>query len=133
MGSKEKRTKRNSTPFVMLTYKMLNSRAYQKLPASAAKALPLFLAKVKEHVNNDQRYREIFSLSYGELKKAAGLSDRTCAKVFRELVKFGFISPVTKGGLRGHGKTVSKYKLSLRWEEYGHPDFREVDLRRFGT
>jgi len=110
---------------------MLNSEAYKSLPLAAAKALPLFLAKVKIHVADEQRYREIFTLSYGELKAAANISDRTCSKVYQELVKLGFIHPVKKGGLRGHGKSCSEYKLSRRWEQYGQPGFREVDLKTF--
>jgi len=109
-------------PFIMFTYKMLNSQSYKELPPSACKALPFFLAKVKHPQSSVQYCREIFSLSYGELKKTTGLSDKTCAKVFRDLVRHGFIDLVEKGGLRGHGKEVSKYKMSLRWKKYGQPN-----------
>ena len=118
-------------PFIMFQFKMLNSLAYKSLSPSSAKALVFFLAKVKLPDSNDQRYREIFTLSYGELKAAASLSDKTCSKVFRELVKVGFIHPVEKGGLRGNGKSCSKYKLSRRWEQYQQPGFKEVDLKKF--
>ena len=131
MGTRKPKPNRN--PFIQFTYTMMNSRAYRTLSPSACKALPLFLAKVKLPVASEQRYRETFSLSYGELKSATGLSDKTCANVYRELVRFGFIHPVSKGGLRSHGKSVSKYKLSLRWKEYGQPGFKEIDLRKFGT
>ena len=110
---------------------MINGRAYKALSPSAAKALPFFLAKVKLPVDADQRYREIFTLSYGELKAAAKLSDGTVSKVFRELVSTGFIDPVKKGGLRGNGKSCSEYKLSRRWKQYQQPGFREIDLRKF--
>jgi len=131
MGSRKPRGNKN--PFIQFTYKMLNSRAYQELSPSACKALPHFLAEIKRPVVDEQRYREPFSLSYGKLKAATGLSDKTCANVFRELVRLGFIHPVSKGGLRSHGKSVSKYKLSRRWEQYGQPGFEEIDLKEFGT
>ena len=117
----------------MLTYKMLNSEAYKLLPASACKALPFFLAKVKLPVDRPWRYQEVFTLSYGELKAAAKISDKTCSSVFKALVEFGFIDPVSKGGLRGHSKSFSKYKLSKRWEKYGTANFQEIDLRTFGV
>ena len=122
---------KTKTPFIMLPYKMINSRAYKSLSPVAAKALPFFLAKVKLHVADDQRYREIFTLSYGGLKAAANISDRTCSKVFQELVRVGFIDPVEKGGLRGNGKSCSKYKLSRRWEQYQQPGFKEINLKTF--
>ena len=123
--------KPNRNPFVMFTYKMMNGRAYKALSPASAKCLPFFLAKVKLPVADDQRYREVFTLSYGELKAAAKLSDKTCSKIFQELVKIGFIDPVKKGGLRGNGKSCSEYKLSRRWEQYQQPGFREIDLRSF--
>lgn len=131
--SRGRKPKINRNPFIQFTFKMINSRAYKELPASSSKGLPFFLAKVKRPINDPQRYLEIFSLSYEELKRATKFSDATCSKVFRDLVRFGFIDPVSKGGLRGHGKSFSQYKLSTRWEQYGHADFREIDLKRFGT
>ena len=109
----------------------MNSAAYKALSPSAAKALPFFLAKVKIPVADEQRYRETFILSYGELKASAKISDKTCSKVFQELVGIGLIHPVEKGGLRGHGKGCSKYKLSKRWEQYGQPGFHEISLKEF--
>jgi len=126
-----RKPKINRNPFIQFTYKMMNGRAYKSLSPAAAKALPFFLAKVKIPVADDQRYRETFILSYGELKTAANISDRTCSKVFQELVRVGFIDPVEKGGLRGNGKSCSKYKLSRRWEQYQQPGFKEVDLKTF--
>lgn len=115
----------------MTTYQWMNSPAFRALPPRGHKALPHFQAKVKLAINNPQRYMEQFTLSYGELKQATGMTDQTCSKTFQDLVKFGLIDPVEKGGLRGHGKTCSKYKLSRRWERFGQTNFQDVDLKTF--
>ena len=126
-------TKPNRNPYIPFTFKMLNSEAYKSLPPSACKALLFFLAKVKLPETNPWRYWKSFTLSYGELKASAKISDKTCSKVFQSLVEFGFIDPVSKGGLRGGCKVFSTYKLSKRWEKYGKLDFQEIDLKTFGV
>jgi hypothetical protein len=46
-------------------------------------------------------------------------------------MKFGFIDPVTKGGLRGSGLTSSMFRLSKRWEDYGTAVFKEIKWECF--
>lgn len=118
-------------PFVPLTWEMLNSRAYKDLPASAAKALPYFLGKVKTGFNDPQRFSIEFSLPYREGQNY-GFSSATFAKVIVKLVAHGFIDPCDKGGLRsGGGKALNLFSLSYRWKSYGKPEFKPVNWKCF--
>ena len=129
-----KRTKRvisgKLPPFVALTWEMMNSQAYKKLPSSAAKALSYFLGKVKCKYNDPQRYILEFTFSYKEGKRY-GFAPATFSKIIQDLVRFGFIDPVDKGGLRGDCKSYNFFKLSKRWEEYGMSNFRPLEWRCF--
>jgi len=117
-------------PFVPLIWKILNSQAYKDLPPSTAKALPYFLGKYKGGYNDPQRYLGEFSFSYKEGKRY-GFAAATFSKVIQALVRFGFIDPVDKGGLRGDCKSYNLFKLSERWEKYGTPNFEPLDWRCF--
>jgi hypothetical protein len=46
-------------------------------------------------------------------------------------MRYGFIDPVKKGGLRGTGLTSSSFKLSRRWESYGTSAFKEIRWESF--
>ena len=117
-------------PFVPLVWELLNSQAYKKLQPSAAKALPYFLGKVKRCDNDPERYLDAFHFSYSEGKRL-GFAFATFSKVIRDLIWFGFIDPVDKGGLRGDCKSYNVFKLSRRWKEYGAPNFEPLDWRCF--
>lgn len=117
-------------PFVALTWELLNSKAYQQIPNSAAKILPYFLGKAKIDFRDPARYETQFTFTYSEAKKQ-GLAKSTFSKALRDLMKFGFIDPVTKGGLRGTGLTSSMFKLSKRWEHYGTAAFKEIKWECF--
>ena len=112
-------------PFVALTWKMLNSQAYKELQASSAKGLPYFLGKVKCGYNDPQRYTAEFSFPYAE-GRTLGFALGTFSKVIQNLIHFGFIDPVDKGGLRGDCKSYNLFRLSRRWEFYGTRNFEEV-------
>lgn len=119
-------------PFVALTWKMLRSTAYRELPPSSAKLLPFFIGKVKYIPFQDpDRYRTPFDFRYSEAEKTHGFGRSTFYKVITDLMKFGFIDPVKKGGLRSFGNTSSKFKLSQRWELYGTNAFTEVNWKCF--
>jgi len=109
---------------------MLNSKAYNELPFSACKALPYFLGKVRLTVGDPQYYLAEFSFSYTEGKRFS-FAFATFSKVIRELVHFGFIDPVDKGGLRGDCKSNNMFKLSKRWEVYGEPNFEWLEWKTF--
>jgi hypothetical protein len=114
-------------PFVPITWEMLNSKAYEVLPHSAAKALPYFLGNKetrKVSFNDPARYDIPFTFLYREAERF-GFARRTFHKVITDLMRFGFIDPVTKGGMKGCGFTKSKFKLSRRWKVYGTPQFIE--------
>ena len=117
-------------PFVPLTWDMLNSKAYIDLPASAGKALPYFLGKVKCSFNDSQRYLMEFSFSYSEGKRV-GFASGTFSNVIKALVRKGFIDPVDKGGLRSDGKSYNIFRLSRRWEKYGNADFKDIEWECF--
>ena len=127
----KKRKKGNRLPpFVPLTWEMLNSIAYKDLPPSSAKALPYFLGKVKANHNSLQYYMVEFSFSYTEGKRL-GFALGTFSKIIQSVIRFGFVDPVDKGGLRGDGKSYNFFKLSKRWEEYGTPNFRPLEWKCF--
>lgn len=126
MGRKKKQYK--ITYFVAVPWEILNSRAYKSLPPSAAKALPYFLGNKetqKIDFRDPSRCDVPFTFRYSEAERL-GFAKRTFHQVLSDLMKFGFIDPVTKGGMRGCGFTRSKFKLSLRWKLYGTPEFVEI-------
>jgi len=108
---------------------MLNHPAYKKLPSSAAKALPFFLGKVKVNGNDAERFRTVFDFSYTEAE-ACGFSRGSFGKILTDLMDHGFIDPIAKGGLRGLGKSSSKFILSRRWENYGAAEFMEMTWKQ---
>jgi hypothetical protein len=116
-------------PFVPLTWALLNSRAYRECPPSAAKAIPFFLGRVKGVAHDEPgRFLVDFSFSYGEAR-GLGFAPGTFSGVIQNLVAFGFIDPVDRGGLRGEGKSKSVFRLSRRWEKYGTDAFEKVSWK----
>ncbi len=116
---------KKSPPFVALLWDLLNSKTYKELSPSGAKALPFFLGKNKLYIKHQDYYRKPFILPYVEMQRVAGLSTATASRVIKELVKLGFIDPVSKGGLRGCGGTCNEFCLSPRWKDYGTSNFKE--------
>ena len=116
--------------YVPLIWNMLNHKAYKKLPPSSAKALPYFLGKVKLWFDKPERYSQEFHFSYSEGKRLEFASS-TFSKIIQDLVSYGFIDPVDKGGLRGCGRSFSIFKLSMRWEDYGTDKFKSINWKCF--
>jgi hypothetical protein len=71
-----------------------------------------------------------FTFSYKEGERY-GFAPATFSKIIQDLVRFGFIDPVDKGGLRGDCKSYNLFKLSKRWEEYGTTNFESLEWRCF--
>ncbi len=117
-------------PFVALFWEVLNSRAYKELPPSSAKALPYFLGKVKCGYHDPQRYLEVFSFPYAEGERL-GFAPATFFVIIQALVRFGFVDPVDKGGLRSDCKSYSLFKLSRRWEAYATSNFESLEWKCF--
>lgn len=128
--ARKKREKYDDKPFVKMHFCILNSLAYKKLPGSACKLLPLVIAKVRIEITNPERHSTIFKFPYGEALRF-GLSKSTFFKVICDLIAFGFVDPVRKGGLRSDSKACSTYKLSYRWERFGEKDFQPIDYKQF--
>ncbi len=120
-----KNKKNKLPPFVAITREMLHSKAYMKLPPSAAKILPFFLDKIRVVYKDPARYSTTFHFPYSEARKL-GFGKTTFYKILKALMKNGFIDPVEKGGLRGYGLTRSSFTLSQRWEGYGRADFKGI-------
>lgn len=133
MGSRSRISKKDRIPpFVATIYEILNSKAYKELPPSAGKALPYFLGKVKVKVPyKDSNYYLIkFAFTYAEGRQY-GFAFSTFSKIIQALVKFGFLDPVDKGGLRGAGLSSNIFRLSKRWMDYGTPHFIKLDWKCF--
>lgn len=118
----------------MLMSELLKSDAWRNLPPSAGKALNVFILKAGE-VNcvspmDTGWHRATFSLTYTEAEKY-GFTRPTYFRLLQDLMAFGFIDPVKKGGRRGDGKTASVFRHSSRWREYGKPGFKEVRWKGF--
>lgn len=129
-SSKTKDKRKRLPPFVPLTWEMLNHKAYKELPTSAAKALPYFLGKVKLDYHAPDRLASEFSFSYKE-GKLLGFATATFSKVITDLIKYGFLDPKDKGGLRGDSKSNNLFCLSDRWKSFDQTDFQLVDWKCF--
>lgn len=129
---KSERSKIRLPPFVAMPWDVLNAMAYRKLQPNASKALPYFFGRPKVSFADPQYLKTAFPFTYPEAKKL-GFAKGTWARVLRDLVENGFIDPVSKGGLRGNGKSASQFKLSDRWKQYGQHDFELIDLKTWGT
>jgi len=132
-GTKKPGKKIRVRPYVMVTYDVMDSKAYRELPASASKMLPYFMRKVKVAFWEKEYYQEEFSFPYAEAE-SKGCPRRTFAGVIKTLMKHGFIDPVKKGGLRSFvGLGTSMFKLSERWKAYGDiTTLQEVRWESFG-
>lgn len=120
-SKKQSREKKWSIPgpFSPILYEELDSAAYQKLTANAAKALPYFKrihGRLIKKAGDD--YNGIFDFTYSEAEKF-GFARRTFSRIITDLHSKGFIDIVKQGGKRGCGMSNSKYQLSERWRDYG--------------
>lgn len=115
--------------FVRLPWDVLNGKAYNALPSTAAKLLPYFFGKVQYvPYNSTTRYNTTFDFTYSEARRY-GVAKATFHDALAYLIEHGFIDPVSQGGLRGYGRTKSVFKLSKRWEKYGTAAFKEIVWR----
>lgn len=128
MGRKQQNIK--LPPFVAIPWAVLNSAAYRSMSYTARSALPYFLGKPKVPFNRTDYITNDFQFTYPEAGRL-GYARSTFHGVIEQLVRYGFIDPVDKGGLRGHGKTSSLFKLSSRWQNYGTEKFLPVEWREF--
>ncbi len=126
----KKEKKYKLPPFVPLLWEMLNHKAYQELPPSAAQALPYFLGKVRLHYRDPARFTTKFEFSYREAKNL-GFSKGTHYRTICRLIEFGFIDPYRRGGLRSMCYSSSQFTLSTRWTKYGELNFEHARWNGF--
>ncbi len=127
----KKRKSGKLPPFVPMLWEMLNSKAYKDLSFSASKALVYFLGKPKIMQVYHEFYRTCFEFTYKEGKSLGFKSSRTWSGIIAELIEKGFVDPVWKGGLRSHGKSSNRFRMSQRWLDYGTPYFTAVTWEQF--
>lgn len=123
-----KRTKKLDIPggFIQVPWQLVNSNAYKALKPSTGKALPYFMGKPKQHYMDPERCTFVFEFSYKEANNN-GFSNGTHHRIIADLIDKGFIDPVSKGGLRGAGLSLSRFRLSERWRKYGTNDFKKAE------
>ncbi len=131
MTMAKKKISNKLPPFVPMLWDMLNSKAYKDLPNSSKGLLPYFLGKVKLPIKSFEYYETTFSFSYAEALKI-GCARRTFYNVIQALMRNGFIDPVKKGGLKSDKLTMSYFRLSKRWKDYGLATFKKMEWREFG-
>lgn len=117
-------------PFVAMDWKVLNSDAYKSLSHSSRASLPYWLGKPKKPFNDAENYEIDFKFPYAEAANY-GFARATFARIIQEVISNGFVDPIRKGGLRGDGKSCSRFVLSRRWQNYGKPDFKKILWRQF--
>jgi DNA-binding PadR family transcriptional regulator len=122
--------------------KLVKSKAFLSLNASAIKVLMLFMLRRVMSQTGPRRGKEKWIIvnngeivfPYAEAKKKFGLNPSTFARAIDKLVEHGFIDIAhTGGGLMGD---CTKYAISDRWKEFGTDRFksqsRPKDTRGLG-
>lgn len=96
--------------FVMMTREILYSKAFRELSQSAK------LAYIYFAIDQKSKEDKKVILTYGQAKEhGVCRSPSTFSKVKKELVHYGFLDPLKRGGLNEH----SVFELSGRWINYG--------------
>lgn len=113
------RTKNKLPPFTHLLNEEMDSKAYLELSGTAAKAL-MWFKRIDGKLKGKDRhgYNGIFDFTYTEAVKY-GFAKKTFSRAIDELNEKGFITIVKVGGMRGVGRSNSKYSLSTGWRLYG--------------
>lgn len=114
-------------PFALVPWEVLNSVAFQKIPPTAGKLLPIFLGKPHLAPDASDYYRKEFEFTYSEAERL-GVSRSTFKAALRDLINFGFIDPVIFGGLRGRHDVASRFKLSDRWKKFDTDAMKKIDV-----
>lgn len=122
--SREKRMKSGDRlpPFVPIFKEEMDSKAFLKLTPSTIKVLIYmrWAAGVVKKKTGDSA--AAFHFTYEETERL-GIARRTFSRALQQLVDKGFIDIVYQGGLRGSGRSNSRYRMSDRWRLYGLPGF----------
>lgn len=116
---------------VMISWEMLESKAFKELSAGGIRVLLRFLQK-RTWVKGKRKRQTVFvnnglSFTYGEAQEL-GISTSQFHAITKRLVEFGFIDIEHQGG--GLARDHSRYALCDRWRDYGTPQFKEVKKKR---
>jgi len=118
---------------VYVSWKILESKAFEKLSATAIRVLLRFLqkrtwSKIKVKGKNTVVFDNSgLVFTYAEAE-ALGISRSQFHTVLKRLYEVGFIDIEHQGG--GIARDYSRYSLSNRWEKFGTADFKPVEKRR---
>ncbi|WP_185244951.1 hypothetical protein [Citrifermentans bremense] len=120
-------------PFTPLLNEEMDSKAFSELSGSAVKVLMWFKRTDGKLRRLDALgYSGVFDFTYTEAERR-GFARRTFSRAIEELGKSGFVEIVSVGGLRGAGRSNSKYKLSKRWLLYEVQPKPKGEWRRHPT
>lgn len=105
-------------PFTPILNEEMDSKAYLELSGTAVKVLTWF-KRIDGKLRGKDRhgFNGIFDFTYKEALRC-GFAKRTFSRAIDELGEKGFIEVISVGGMRGAGRSNSKYKLSTRWQLY---------------
>ncbi|GEM_PF-1235323 len=98
--------------FMIITYKFLDSAAWDALDGNAQKVYLKIRRKFNGHNQND------LSLTYKEGKKI--VNHRQFIKAIDQLIKFGFVELLNQGWTT---RKPNIYKLSNMWESFNGKNF----------
>lgn len=109
--------------FTPILHEEQDSQAYCELSGNAAKLYGYLKRAARDvaHRTGTQERETIFDFTYSEGVKR-GFVERTLIRCIKELWALGFIHVVERGGLRGTGRTNSKYRLCMYWKTYKAKD-----------
>ena len=126
MNSRKKRILKKAVlpiegKFVPITFEEMDSMAFISLNGNSAKLYGYLkrAARTAAYKNGMSRQGDVqFDFTYSEAKRH-GFSESTFIRAIRQLWEKGFIELVERGGLRGQGRSNSRYKLAAYWKTYG--------------
>lgn len=114
---------------------IFESKAFQKLPATAIRIYLAFLTKRRMRKSTYGGRKEWGIVNNGEIEftyKEAEAKHGIKQGAFREnrdrLIKFGLIDIAQSGA--GLYKSKTLYAISERWRKYGTPEFEEIERKK---
>lgn len=114
--------------------RLIQSKAFQSLIATAVKVLMLFFTK-RQWEQVGRRGKEQWTIknngeitfTYEEAKQKYGISYSAFRNAIDELISKGFIDIAASG--MGVHKVTTQYSISDRWRLYGTPDYEKPKPR----
>jgi len=116
---------------IWIERKVIRSRAFLSLRGVAPQVLFLLMTRRQMEMRKGNGKRKAvwhiknngqIILSYREVEKKYGISQKRFTRAIDELIEHGFISVASYGG--GLFGTPSKYSFIDAWQSFGTPDFK---------